>query len=126
MIKIIERYLRQKDDRGSLEGIINSGEWREMNIITSSTGSVRGNHYHKQIVELFIILDGEITVVTQKVQDGNLVGNIDERNVTAGDAFLIEPFTNHTFYIKKDSRWINVLSKAIMKNAPDIYRIEKK
>ncbi|MBI3583573.1 MAG: cupin domain-containing protein [Nitrospinae bacterium] len=125
MIKIIERYFKQKDDRGSLEGIINHGEWREMNIITSSSGSVRGNHYHKQIVELFIILDGEITVVTQEVRDGKLLGDIAERDVTAGDVFLIEPFINHTFYVRKDSRWINALSRAITKSDPDIHRIEK-
>lgn len=123
MIKIIERYFKQKDDRGSLEGIINHGEWREINIITSSAGSVRGNHYHKQIAELFIILDGEITVVAQEVRDGNLVGDIAERNVTTGDVFLVEPFTNHTFYVRKDSRWINVLSRAITKSDPDIQRI---
>lgn len=123
MIKIIERYFKQKDDRGSLEGIINHGEWREINIITSSAGSVRGNHYHEQIAELFIILDGEITVVSQEVLDGNLVGDIAESNMTTGDVFLVEPFTNHIFYVRKDSRWINVLSRAITKSDPDIQRI---
>lgn len=126
MIKIIERYFQYSDDRGSLEGIINFGQWKEINLITSSSGSVRGNHYHKHTTEIFIILDGEIKVVTQKVQNGKLVGDAVEKNVKSGDVFLIEPFINHIFFVKKDSRWINVLSEAIKKTHPDIHRIEIK
>jgi len=124
MIKFIERYFKDGDERGSIEGIINYGEWKEINLITSSSGSVRGNHYHKHITELFIILDGEIKVVVQKVKDGKLVGDTFENNVESGDVFLIESFVNHTFFVKKDSRWINVLSKAIKEKEPDLYSVE--
>jgi len=124
MIKFIKRYFKDSDERGSIEGIINYGEWKEINLITSSSGSVRGNHYHKHITELFIILDGEIKVVVQKVKDGKLVGDTFENNVKSGDVFLVESFVNHTFFVKKDSRWINVLSEAIKEKEPDLYRGE--
>ncbi len=123
MIEIIKRYFQYSDDRGSLEGLINFGEWKEINLIKSSFDSVHGNHYHKHTTEVFIILDGEIRVVTQKVQNGKLVGNAVEENIKSGDVFLIEPFINHIFFVKKDSRWINVLSEAIKKTHPDIHRI---
>lgn len=124
MIKMIDRYFTYKDERGSLEGIINFGEWKELNIIESCSDTIRGNHYHKNTSELFIILDGEIKVITQKVINEELVRKPSEKIVKAGDAFIVEPMINHTFYIIKNSRWINVLSNPLDKHNPDLHRIK--
>ena len=124
MIKIIDRYFSYKDERGSLEGIINYGQWRELNIIESCAGTIRGNHYHKDIHELFIILDGEIKVVAQRVVNHKLFGRQSEKIVKTGDAFIVEPMINHTFYVIKNSRWINVLSNPFDKHNPDLHRIK--
>jgi len=124
MIKMLKRYFTHKDDRGCLEGIINFGEWKELNIITSSFNTIRGNHYHKETTEIFIILDGEIKVVAQKVVGKKLVGEPFEEIVKAGDVFMIEPMINHTFYLLKDSRWMNLLSEPMARNNSDIHRLE--
>lgn len=122
MIKLIERYFKNKDDRGALEGLINFGEWKEINMVTSVENCIRGNHYHRNTKELFIILDGSIRVIVQKVENQKLTGQAEEKIVNEGDVFIVEPFTNHTFYILKSARWINVLSEPIDKNSSDIHK----
>ena len=122
MLKFIERYFVHKDSRGSLEGLVNFGEWREFNMVSSGKGSTRGDHFHKETVELFIILGGEIEVRVQGVAGGLLIGESQKFLVQKGDVFMIEPEINHVFKVKKQSRWINVLSKAINENKPDIHK----
>ncbi len=111
------------DERGSIQGLINKGSWKELNLISSDAGVVRGNHYHKKMRELFIIIEGEIEIQTQNVKDGHLVGNKSVHHVKDGDVFCIEPMTNHIFIPYKDSKWINALSETVDDKKPDFYRI---
>jgi len=122
LLKFIGRYFSHKDNKGSLEGLVNFGEWREFNMVYSEEGSIRGNHFHKDTIELFMILGGEIEVQVQKVAGGLLVGESQKFLVQKGDVFMIEAEINHVFKVKKQSNWINVLSKAINKNKPDIHK----
>jgi dTDP-4-dehydrorhamnose 3,5-epimerase-like enzyme len=123
MLKVIERYCRHGDDRGGLEGLVDFGEWRELNLVTSRAGAVRGNHFHERVTELFVILDGEIRIETQRVVAGRRVGAPAEQVVRAGDVVLVEPGVIHTFHVLQDARWINVLSERMDPAAPDIHRI---
>ena len=124
MYKFIERYFVSKDDRGVLEGLINSGEWQEVNYIQSENGVIRGNHYHKKTVEVFFILSGKLKVSLQKVVDGKLDGEIKELSISKGEVFMINPMTHHTFDIIEDSEWINMLSIKMNQETPDIHRIK--
>lgn len=123
MLYFVDNYFAHTDDRGSIRGLINRGIWKELNLITSEAGVVRGNHYHKRTQELFIILEGVIEVHTQKVNHENLAGEISVYSVRAGDVFWIDPLTNHTFIPKTYSKWINALSEPIDRDNPDFYRI---
>ena len=124
MITFIDRYFVHNDERGTLEGLVNFGNWKEINMIISEAGVERGNHYHKVTIELFIILDGEIRVTVQKVENARLVGNAKEVNVKKGDVFIINPLVNHVFYIEQNSRWMNVLSKPLGTDNQDIFRVD--
>jgi len=126
MIKYIDRYCKHSDARGSFEGLINSGEWKEINMVSTVAGQTRGNHYHKSTTELFIIIYGKIKVVTNYVnEDHSLASDKYEYEVSDGDVFLIEPMVNHTFIVTQDSKWINVLSNKMDGREPfDIHRTE--
>ncbi len=124
MIKIINNYIVQADARGSFHGLINQGVWKEMNLIETRASVTRGNHYHEKTLELFIILKGEIQVVTQLVKNRKLYGEIFEDTVQAGDVFLIEPMVNHTFQVRTDSTWINVLSEKMDRDDEDMHRVD--
>ena len=56
MIELVSKYFIHEDDRGRFEGLVNFGQWEEINIIKTKANTIRGNHYHKDIKELFIIL----------------------------------------------------------------------
>jgi dTDP-4-dehydrorhamnose 3,5-epimerase-like enzyme len=124
MIEIVEPYFHFNDDRGSFLGLLNFGEWREINIVTSAENTVRGNHYHKSTRELFIVLEGKIEVRAQRVIDGVLSGSIEKKIFSKNDVFFIEPMINHTFDILEPAKWINVLSYPIEKDRPDIHRTD--
>lgn len=126
MIERIERYFTASDERGSIEGLANFGEWEEINLIRSLAGTIRGNHYHKETIELFLILEGEILVSTCMVGQDNRPGEVTNKYyVKAGDVFLINPMVNHTFQVIMDSRWINLLSKKSDSQNPDIHCLPK-
>jgi len=123
MLRFVNRYFVHTDDRGSIEGLIHDGIWRELNLITSDVDIIRGDHYHKKTQELFIILEGEIEVRTQKVIDGKLQGTVSKNTVKNGDVFYVEPMTNHIFIPKTFSKWINALSEPMDQLTPDMHRV---
>jgi len=126
MIEFIPNYFEHSDKRGSFLGLINFGNWKEINFICSEAGTVRGNHYHENTDELFIILEGNIKVILQKVLGKKDLENKQKTfNVKEGDVFLIKKNVNHIFEIIEHSKWINVLSQKIDKEKPDIHRILK-
>lgn len=110
MIKLLKPYFSFKDDRGLITGIIQEGNWKEINIISSKKGTRRGDHYHKKCTELFIILSGKVKVYLQSV-------NKPARTMTVifmkNDAFIVPCGTIHTFEILENSRWINALDMII-------------
>ena len=123
MLRFVNRYFVHIDDRGSIQGLIHDGMWRELNLITSDADNIRGDHYHKKTQELFIILEGEIEVRTQRVVDNKLHGTVSINTVKNGDVFLVESMTNHIFIPKTFSKWINVLSEPMDQLNPDMHRV---
>jgi len=123
MIIFIKEYFQHSDHRGSIKGLVNFGCWEEVNIIESEPNVVRGNHYHKDTDELFIILDGKIKITLQNILDEKLGGKGKEYVVKKGDVFLIQKNIHHMFEILEYSRWLNVLSVKTDDDNPDIIRV---
>jgi dTDP-4-dehydrorhamnose 3,5-epimerase-like enzyme len=113
--------MRREDSRGCFEGLINQGNWLEINLITSHAGVIRGGHYHVKSEELFFIIEGEVVVQAQKIMDGKLSGLSESFNFAQGDVFIINKLVHHTFHVLKPSRWINALSVVFDKASPDIF-----
>ena len=126
MIKIIKNYTSFNDKRGKMIGLLNVGNWQELNFFETEPNQIRGGHFHKFTDELFIILNGKIKVKSSKVDLNNqLVGRTINQIVTKGDVFIIPKLTHHTFEILEKSEWINALSLRMSDNDPDIHKIEK-
>jgi len=111
-------YYYFTDARGAFLGIIQNQEWKEINYIESKKGSVRGNHYHKETVECFFIIDGKIRVTLVDLITNSKKVFIVEK----GSIFIVKPNTLHTFEVLEDSKWINMLSKPIKSEPKDFYR----
>ena len=118
MIDFINSYFNHQDEKGSIVGLVNFGQWEELNIIESLKDAVRGGHYHLKTSELFIILEGRIEVCLENINQSKT--KIVE--VKKGDVFLIKPRIIHTFTILENSSWINCLSKKIDPKNKDFYR----
>lgn len=118
MIKIIKPYFHHEDERGLITGLIQEGNWKEINIITSKKGTRRGDHWHKETVELFIILEGKIKLYLQQEEDKDRVMTL---VLKKNDVFTIDPGTWHTFEVLEDSVWINALDRVV---ADDMYKVE--
>ncbi len=126
MIEFISNYFEHSDERGSFQGLVNFGNWKEINIISSEAHSIRGNHYHKYTDELFIILEGRIKITLQNVLTNKKLGKKKKTfEVLKGDVFFIKKNVNHIFETIEFSKWINVLSMKTNKKKPDINRINK-
>ena len=124
MIEFFDSYFNYKDERGSILGITNKNLWEEINFTTSEKGAKRGGHYHKYTKELFFIIEGKIEVITQIINLDNKLGDKTINIVKKDDIFLIEPHVVHYFNILEDSKWINVLTKKIDKDKPDMFYIK--
>jgi dTDP-4-dehydrorhamnose 3,5-epimerase-like enzyme len=120
MYEKLESYFSHEDSRGSILGVLNSGNWKELNFISSQAGTVRGGHYHKQTKECFFVISGLIEVTFSIPTEEQFFCEV--KTFSAGDAFLVSEFVQHTFRVINDSKWINLLSKPIDKKNPDFFK----
>jgi dTDP-4-dehydrorhamnose 3,5-epimerase-like enzyme len=117
-MQVFEPYMMQTDSRGLVCGITRQ-EWvREVNYIETVAGEVRGNHYHRETIEMFFIIEGAVRVTARHLHSGHT----EERVFSKGDIFLIEPYELHTFRVMEDAKWINMLSKPMAGTTPDLHQ----
>ena len=79
MLKVLKPDFHFEDERGTIDQLIHDG-YRQINVITSKKGVVRGGHYHKQNDEAFYVVSGGLDVT---VNDAHY-------HFAAGDFFGIE------------------------------------
>lgn len=96
MYEILKPDFCYKDDRGSLVQLVHDG-WRQINVVFSKEGTVRGGHYHRKNREAFYIMNGSCEL-TLRIKDRQQV-----KTFKAGDFFAIEPGTVHTFSYLEDT-----------------------
>lgn len=112
------------DERGFITSLLNTGAWREVNIIHSDEGSVRGRHYHRETEECFIVLSGRIRVVF-RLKTSQKEWLVEEREFKEGDVFIVYPLVEHTFHVLNKAKWINLLSTPLASQSPDFYRYDE-
>ena len=102
MLKIIKTDFDFCDDRGTIVQLIHNG-YRQINVITSRKGVVRGGHYHKQNEEAFYIVSGELTVTV----------NGETAHFKTGDFFGIEAYDMHSFNFMEDTVLVSMYSHGV-------------
>lgn len=123
-MKIHEPVSKNIDDRGEFICFISDRlrEYSDLNYTETSSGSVRGNHFHKETKELFILLSGEIELTVDKVENNRIV-ETKKYTFTKYDMFEIEPYENHTITVLSDCTWISLLSKSFDEKNPDFQKV---
>jgi len=116
-MRIITPKKAFSDDRGKIETISAGQEWREINQFTSMPGKKRGNHYHKETLELIYVVKGKIEIECVNVRTGEKQA----AEISRGQGVLIEPYEKHTVDILEPTVWIALLSKEYNNTSPDVH-----
>ena len=95
-----------RDGRGAIFTWVPEDVIREFNMVFFLPGKVRGNHYHPEFVEYFLVADGSVVMVTVD-KEGKEVNMLAGR----GTCFRIPPNTPHAVHAIVQSLCIALLTK---------------
>ena len=119
----ITYYMQQKDNRGSFQGIINKGNWREVNLALTHAGEIRGGHFHKKTTQIIFLTRGKAEV---KLEDLKHLGKSKKFILQQGEGIKIEPYVLHTLHYLEDSEHIALLDRPLESSKPDIHTLQTK
>jgi len=81
---------------------------KQVNLYECKPNVELGNHYHKETVEYFFVLDGEI--------------ESNGKTMVPGDLFVYHPQQMHKIVTKTDCRFMTFLTKAFNQESPDLWK----
>lgn len=84
------------DERGRLLQLVHCG-YRQINLLESKKGTVRGGHYHRLTSEAFFVMQGSVDVALKQGPEQETV------RFQKGDFFLIRPNTVHSLSACEDN-----------------------
>ncbi len=111
-----------KDDRGEITDILTKENIEYVTLITSEKGATRGNHYHKETVQMVYILQGRMKLLTQ-MPEQPVVATILEK----GDLAVTVPMERHAMEALEYSEFM-VFTRGIRGGADyekDTFRLQE-
>jgi dTDP-4-dehydrorhamnose 3,5-epimerase-like enzyme len=100
-----------------MNGLVNHGNWAEVNIVTSWAHSSRGGHFHRHTTEVIFMISGKADV---ELTHCDLQEPGTRLTLAAGEGLEIFPQTVHTFYYLEDSTHLQLLDAKFDPTAPDL------
>jgi dTDP-4-dehydrorhamnose 3,5-epimerase-like enzyme len=117
----LSSYCTFSDERGQFQGIINQGNWQEVNIVHSNTATIRGGHFHRHTTEVIFLLSGKADVDLAPCDHLNEKTRI---TLLAGEGVRIAPLTVHTFHYLEDSTHLQLLDLRFDPTQQDLVAID--
>jgi len=105
-----------QDGRGAIFTWVPSQPLLEFNMLYFSPDKVRGNHYHPEFTEYFLVVEGTVLMVTKDGSTGEEVN----MHASKGTCFKIPPDTAHAVHAITESTCISMLTKEWDKSNPPI------
>jgi dTDP-4-dehydrorhamnose 3,5-epimerase-like enzyme len=96
-----------QDGRGAIFTWVPKDSIVEFNLLYFLPNKIRGNHYHPEFIEYFLVVEGSVVMVTKDVKTGNEVNML----ASKGTCFRIPKNTPHAVHAIVDSTCISLLSK---------------
>lgn len=118
-MKLINHFYNKTDLRGRLIGILRTSV-KEINLVETKQGVIRGGHYHKITIEYLFFVLGKARVWATSL-DGKIIG---DRIMAPGEVIMLEPGEVHFVEALENCIWFNALNLEIDDRAPDIHRPE--
>ncbi len=96
-----------KDGRGGIFTWIPDEDIREFNLVYFNAGKIRGNHYHPEFTEYFMVVEGTIAVFTLNPENGEVM------NMLLGEGSVIKsaPFVPHAIQAITDAKCVALITK---------------
>ena len=107
-MKILEHEELLRDERRTLTQLL-TANIKQVNVYDVNPGVELGNHYHKETVEYFYVLQGTLEANGKKMW--------------AGDLFVFYPQTPHVIKTKEYCRFMTFLTVPFDKENPDLWKI---
>jgi dTDP-4-dehydrorhamnose 3,5-epimerase-like enzyme len=120
LAKKLSYYMQRRDERGSFQGLINQGNWKEVNLASTYAGEIRGGHFHKNTREIIFLVRGEAEVELKDVRNPE---KAEKFILQPGEGVEIEPYILHTLKYLQDSEQIALLTQAFEPSDPDRHTI---
>mgnify|MGYP000044883371 CR=1 FL=1 len=118
LIKFLTPDFVFEDDRGGLVQLVHSG-YKQVNVIHSKAGAIRGNHYHKCNKEAFYVIKGTFLLKLSTLQ-----GDISESySMKEGTFFEIPENITHSFEFMEDTLLVSMYQNGVVNSdgTKDIY-----
>ncbi len=96
-----------KDGRGAILTWLPDRPIVEFNMLYFLPNKIRGNHYHPEFVEYFLIVSGSVIMVTNDPETDEEIN----MQASAGICFRTPPNTPHAVHAITDSVCISMLTK---------------
>lgn len=106
MFEVLSPDFTHKDDRGELIQLVHEG-YKQVNVIYSKGGTVRGGHYHQENREAFYVVRGACEVQFAKE------GQTESQVFRTGAFFQIEPEVGHSFRYLEDTILVGLYDKGV-------------
>lgn len=95
------------DGRGAIYTWIPDDEIREFNLLYFNAGKSRGNHYHPEFTEYFIVLKGVVALFTLDPVSRETLNMI----CSEGTVFKSAPGVPHAIHAISDSQCMSLITK---------------
>lgn len=106
MIEILKPDFEFADERGKLTQLVHEG-YKQINVVHSKAGTLRGGHCHKLNKEAFYIIEGSLELTVRK--DG-----VEEKyTFGAEDMFAIKALVYHDFRYLSDTILVGMYDNGI-------------
>lgn len=103
------------DARGSITKLLDDGKTsiKSILLITSTKGSVRANHYHKEDGHYVYMYSGKMEYIEAPLKDGQPDLSQETRaELEAGDMVFSGPMVAHAMKFTEDSVWVVMALKS--------------
>jgi len=98
-MKVEHKKVNFKDGRGTIVDIFTNSPKDHGTIIFSKKGAVRGNHYHKESTQYTFVVQGQLTMLSQKQGSKKIYRHILKQN----DLMEHKPLEAHTLIADEDT-----------------------
>ena len=109
-----------KDGRGGIFTWIPNIPIVEFNLLFFNPNKIRGNHFHPEFIEYFLVVDGSILMVTVDPETKSEVSMLASKGV----CFRTPPNTPHAVHAITEATCISLLSKEWDKCHPPVVHEE--